>query len=224
MPGTNDEGIQTRTKFHDSCEAITKQFTRYLKLPIPYELFPELVDNDTMARILKTTYVEACIPYFHNETSPEPNHYVLFILNNFETLYISVPSLYKTLKDFPPHVVKLPPPNQRSQLGTGNPTPKQPLQEFITDDLAFLANLATSDLPVSPQHTTITDAPTDNGTPPPIPNQISTSKRTHHSSGSTIQPAKTESKIKQPTNRSHGSRTAARLRIRLNIFRKPTPK
>jgi hypothetical protein len=195
MPGTNDEGIQTRTKFHDSCEAIAKQFARFLTLPIPYELFPEPVDNDTMTRILQTTYVEACIPYFHNETNPEPDHYVLFILSNYETLYITVPSLYRTLKDFPPHVVKLPPPNRRSPTETGQLTLAQPLQEFITDDLAFLSNLATMDSPASPQCTTITDATTtDNGTPPPIPNQITTSKRTHHSSGSTVQPAKQKAK------------------------------
>jgi hypothetical protein len=189
-----------RTELHNGCNALAKRFHRYVKLPIPYELFPEPIDDKIIQRILKTTYVEAFVPYFHDETQSEPDHYVLFILSNFETIYITLQTLHKTLKDFPPHVVQ-PPPTPVSKNNVSQPKPLY--QEFFDEDLAFLQQLANSDTPTSPQVTSInSDSPSDQTHQQLIPHQITT-KRPHHPTGYTVTPQRQKAKSLAPHSRHH---------------------
>lgn len=203
LPPTSTKGLQIRTQLHHSCTALAKRFNRYVKLPIPYELFLEPVDEKTIHRILQTTYVEAVLPYFHDETQPEPDHYVLFLLSNFETIYITIHSLYRTLKDFPRHIIKLPPAPVKQAPTQEVAAPKPVYHDYFDDDLAFLQQLANIDTPTSPQINSITsEHPSDDHS---IPQQITTTKRPHHPTGATITPQRQKAKNRPTQGNAPGS-------------------
>jgi hypothetical protein len=141
------------------------------------------------------------IPYFHDETQPEPDHYILFILSNYETIYITVHSIYKTLKDFPPNIIKQPPTQIKTNAQTASP-PKLLYQEFFDDDLAFLQQIANSDTPMSAQLTSLgSDSPSLSPADLPIPQQITTTKCPHLPSGTTVTPQ--HQKPKNITTKHH---------------------
>jgi hypothetical protein len=64
----------------------------------------------------------------------------------------------------------------------------------LANDLAFLNKLATPETPTSPQCTAISDPTNEDNTDKPIPSNITTIKRNHTSSGSTVQPARQKAK------------------------------
>jgi hypothetical protein len=205
LPNTSAKGLQIRTQLHHSCTTLAKRFNRYVKLPIPYELFPEPIDDLTIQKILTTTYVEAFIPFFHDETQPEPDHYVLFILSNFETIYITIQTLYKTLKDFPPQIVQLPPATPTT-TNTETPKPKPIYQEYFDEDLAFLQQLANTDTPTSPHIKSIgSDHTSTRSDDSSIPQQIMTSKRPHHPTGMTVTPLRQKPRQRPVHNTTPGS-------------------
>jgi hypothetical protein len=169
-----------RVQLHLACDTLFNTFQDYVKVPIPLQHFTTELTDKVIENILCTKHVQACIPYYQDETDPDPDHYVLFITNNCQTIYTKATDLYDALQDFPPGLV-LPPVN------TTPTTPSPPthtkilanLADNTADDIAFLQLLATATDPPSSASSSTIDAP--------IPPFISTTtKRPHQSSGSTM--------------------------------------
>lgn len=163
----------TRSRTLKEC-AVREHTKQILNFPRIYSYFTKSVDNHVITSILKAQYVKACIPFFQDETDPDPDHYVLFLVNCCHTTYINPDTIYEVIKDFPPGLIQ--PPTTITTITTDQPNhPDEPYASYMDDDIAFLHLLANAPEP----------EPTDT-----IPTHITTSppKRPHQSSGSTVQP------------------------------------
>jgi hypothetical protein len=226
LPNSTPKGLEIRNKLHEAYDILFDTFTAYRKVPIPMQYFTTDITDTVITQIIKTTHVKAFIPYFQDETNPDPDHYVLFLTNHTQFLYTTANNLYDVLPDFPVGLIT--PPANTPENSTNHPTPSTDATSTTTydqhydDDLAFLTLLTTqtdTQEQARTQNTdstdsiTTTDTPMLNATEPStIPNQISTSKRPHNPSGETITPELCRSKhtqdndsmvIDDPTNTNH---------------------
>jgi hypothetical protein len=226
LPNSSPKGIEIRQKLHDTCDLLFNTFTDYRKVLIPYAYFTTPVTDDVITQIVSAKHVKACIPYFRDETNPDPDHYVLFLTNHTQFLYTTANNLYDVMPDLPAGLIVAPKqPDPHNDASTGTPSTNS-YDPNYDDDIAFLQLLTNTDSPPSKPSTidstdsiTTTDDPMITATTPAdIPNHISTMKRPHHPTGETIAPDIRRSKPTQ-TSPTHPPRTTEDM-----IIDTPNPK
>jgi hypothetical protein len=213
LPTSTPKGLEIRKKLHEAYDILFDTFTEYRKVPIPYSYFTTEITDTIITQIIKTKHVKAFIPYFQDETNPDPDHYTLFLTNHTQFLYTTAKNLYDVL-DLPPGLIT--PPTQpadpaNNSTTTSDSTTPTAYDQHYDDDLAFLTLLTTTDTNSSTQeqtrthNTDSTDSITTTDTPmhtlpdtPTIPDQILTSKRPHQPSGETVTPDLRRSKHTTP--------------------------
>jgi hypothetical protein len=187
-----------RARIHSTASMLHNNLQRSIQLRIPIDYFSSPITDQVIQRVLNTKLVIAFLPVFHDQTKPTITHYVLYVFRNHQTCQLdNIKKIERTLPDFPKNLLIIPAVDPNSAvISDSNSHSTLPHGNRKTELDAFDIMIQ------SPAFYNKTSATSAWDLDDKIPSHISTSKRSHHSSGDT------QHKPPRQKSRNHGDHTS----------------